>query len=174
MNEPFLGMIGMFGFDFAPRNWASCNGQIIALRSNTALFALLGTTYGGDGVNTFALPNLAGRAPVGATGQGPGLSNYIMGQQAGVPNISLTFQHLPAHNHTINAFTDAGNTENPAGANPANTGKLDKEYRSSGTMVKMQPGMVGAVGSNTPFSIQQPFLVVNYCIALTGIFPARS
>ncbi|MBO9592049.1 MAG: phage tail protein [Niabella sp.] len=174
MVEPFIGMIGMFGFNFAPKNWLSCNGQTMPIASYTALYALLGTTYGGNGTNTFALPNLAGRAPIGATGQGPGLSNYVMGQQTGAPTTALTLQELPNHTHTIQAFTDAGATENPAGANPANTGKLDSEYRSGGTIVKMNPGMVGAVGGSAPFSIQQPYLVINYCIAIYGIFPARN
>ena len=173
MIDPFVGMIGMFGFNFAPRDWALCNGQLLPIRQNTALFSLLGTIYGGDGKTTFALPNLMGRAPVGATSQGPGLSAYMLGEITGSETTALWSVHLPAHTHTLHAITDPGDTESPAGTYPANTGKLDKEYRTSGTTVQMQQDMVGPVGSNTPFSVQQPYLAINYCIALYGVFPPR-
>ncbi|MGJ7031952.1 phage tail protein [Niabella hirudinis] len=177
--EPFLGMIAMFGFNFAPRGWAFCNGQLLPIAQNTALFALLGTTYGGDGRVTFGLPNLQGRTPVGF-GQGAGLSNYVLGQVSGTESATLTINNLPAHGHpvTINAAADPGDSSDPTGAYPANTGNLDKEYKS-GTVtnkVAMNAGMAtaGNTGNTQPFAILQPSLAVNFCIAMEGIFPSRS
>lgn len=177
--EPFLGMIALFGFNFAPRGWAFCNGALLSIAQNSALFSLLGTTYGGDGVTTFALPDLRGRVPVGF-GTGPGLSNYSLGQQFGTENITLTTSSLPAHTHvvTINAAMEGGDVSDPTGAYFANSGTLDKEYKKNGDITKtgMNAGVasVGSAGNNQPFPILQPSLVVNFCIATEGIYPSRS
>ncbi len=173
MDEPFLGMIALFGFNYPPRGWAACWGQIIPLQQNTALFALLGTNYGGNGVNTFGLPDLQGRAAIG-NGQGLGLSSYSIGQKTGAENVTLIQTQLPAHTHTIWGTTDAGDTSSPEGAYPANTGVMDKEYRTATTdKAAMNSAMVGFTGSGTPISVMQPYLAMNYCIALQGVFPAR-
>src|SRR4051812_113885 len=118
MSTPFLGEIRMVGFNFAPRGWALCNGQILSIAQNTALFSILGTTYGGNGQTTFALPDLRGRVPVSA-GQGPGLSSYDLGQVTGSENVTLTVQQLPAHSHNIAADATAGNVGSPSGAHLA-------------------------------------------------------
>lgn len=173
MNEPFLGMIALFGFNFAPRGWAFCNGQLLSIAQNSALFALIGTMYGGDGQTTFALPNLQGRVAL-HFGQGPGTSQYQIGQLAGSETTTLSAQNLPSHSHPLNAVSETGETSDPTGAFLANTGALDKEYRISGTGVVMNVNAVGATGGNQPLSIVQPYLAVNYCIALEGIFPSRN
>jgi microcystin-dependent protein len=170
--DTFLGMIALFGFNFAPRGWALCNGQLLPIAQNTALFALLGTIYGGNGVTTFALPDLRGRVPI-HFGQGTGLSNYSQGQAAGAETTTLLVANMPAHNHSLNAVSDTGTTSAPAGAFLGNTGALDREYKTSGTGVVMNSGAIGNSGSGQPFNILQPYLVVSYCIALQGIFPPR-
>ena len=120
MASPFLGQIGMFGFTFAPRGWAFCNGQILGIAQNSALFALVGTTYGGNGQTTFALPDLQSRVPV-HFGQGPGLSPYVLGQQGGAENVTLLTTQIPAHTHALNAFATTGAETVPANGVPANT-----------------------------------------------------
>ncbi|MEP7144855.1 MAG: tail fiber protein [Ferruginibacter sp.] len=171
--EAFLASIIIFCGNFAPRGWALCNGQILSIAQNTALFSLLGTTFGGDGVSTFALPDLRGRVPVHA-GQGPGLSTYELGQPGGSENTSLLLSNLPPHSHSLNAVSEAGTTSAPSGAFLGNTGALDKEYRASGTAVTMNQGAIGATGSSQPFNNLQPYLAVNFIIALQGIFPSRN
>lgn len=173
MDEAFYGMIAMFGFNYPPKNWAFCDGQLVAITQNTALFALLGTYYGGDGRSTFALPDLRGRVPVGIGDSGV-LTPYSIGQTAGAENVVLIPQNLPSHTHTINATTDAGTTASPEGAYFANTGGMDKEYKiASSNRVAMNYGMVIPVGNNQPVSVLQPYLALNYCIALRGVFPTR-
>lgn len=171
--EPFLGMIAIFGFNFAPRGWALCNGQLLSIAQNTALYSLLGTTYGGDGISTFALPDLRGRVPLHA-GQGPGLSNYILGELSGSQTVTLLNNNMPVHNHSLMAVSEAGDTSAPAGAFLSNSGALDREYKTSGTPVSMNATAIGTSGGSQPFSIMQPYLVLNYCIALEGIFPSRN
>ena len=173
MNEPFLGMIALFTFNFAPLGWAFCNGQLLPISQNQALFSLLGTTYGGNGTTNFALPNFQSRLPI-HFGQGAGLSSYVLGQVGGVESATLLINNMPAHNHTLNAVSDPGGTSVPAGAFHANTGALDPDYKTSGTVVAMNAGAIGTNGSNQPFNILQPYLTVNYCIALQGIYPSRS
>lgn len=173
MDTPFLGMIAMFGFNFAPRGWAFCNGQILPIAQNTALFSLLGTTYGGNGQTTFALPDLRGRVPVGQF-QGPGLSDYSLGQVAGSETVTLISTQIPAHTHTLNGITEAGTSATPTGNLPANTGALDKEYGTPGTLTAMGAQAIGNTGGSQPHSNIQPYLAINYCIALQGIFPSRN
>ncbi|OIN55995.1 phage tail protein [Arsenicibacter rosenii] len=172
--DPILGTIVMFGFNFAPVGYLSCNGQQLGIQQNAALYSLLGVTYGGNGTTNFNLPDLRGRLPIGF-GQGPGLSNYPLGQKAGSETSTLTVANLPAHTHALNAYAEgpAGNVAGPAGALPANTGGLDPEYRTSGTIVQMAPQGVGLTGAGQAFSNMPPYLAVNYCIASEGIYPQR-
>lgn len=174
--DVFLGMIGLFGFNFAPKGWMSCNGQLLSIAQNSALFALLGTTYGGDGVTTFALPDLRGRVPNGQ-GQGPGLSSYQMGQAAGTEHVTLIQTQMPQHNHTLNVSGNPGTSNSPAGtvlaqAFDANEGVVN----TYGTAINAtaSPQAIGLSGGNQPHENMQPYLTMNYCIAVEGIFPSRN
>ena len=173
MNEPYLAGIVLFGGNFAPRGWAFCNGQLLSIAQNSALFSLLGTTYGGDGQTTFAFPDLRGRVPI-HPGQGPGLSPHTLGEKAGTENRTLLITNMPAHNHLLNAVSESGGASAPAGAFLANSGALDKEYKTSGTNVTMHPQAIGISGGSQPFSIMQPYLCINYIIAMEGIYPSRN
>ena len=171
--EPILGEIRMFAGNFAPYGWAFCQGQLLPIAQNTALFSLLGTTYGGDGRTTFALPDLRGRVPVGF-GQGPGLSNRVIGDQFGSELVTLNINQMPSHNHTVNAVTTEGNQNLPTNSLPANTKTLDKEYSDANANTTMKATMVNPTGGNQPFGVTQPSLGVNFIIALQGIFPSRN
>ncbi|MEO6232198.1 MAG: tail fiber protein [Ferruginibacter sp.] len=171
--DPLLASIIIFAGNFAPRGWELCQGQILSIAQNTALFSLLGTTYGGDGRVTFALPDLRGRVPI-QQGQGPGLSNYDLGETGGSQSTTILTTNLPAHNHPLIAVTEAGDTAVPTGAFLGNTGALDKEYKASGTQTPMNTGAIGMQGGSQPINNMQPFLAVNYIIALQGIFPSRN
>lgn len=173
MSEPFLGMIIVVPYNFAPRGWAFCNGQILAIAQNTALFSLLGTTYGGNGQTTFALPDLRGRFP-NSSGQGPGLSPYSLGQVSGTENTTLTINQMPQH---IHAFTPLANSNDassakPAGKFPALTPGNAYAPTQDGTTMGQQ--QVAPAGGSQPFSIMPPYLTLNFCIALEGIFPSRN
>jgi len=193
MSTPFLGMIILVPYNFAPRGWAFCNGQILPIAQNTALFSLLGTTYGGNGQTTFALPDLRGRVPL-SSGQGPGLSNYDLGQVAGTESVTLTITQMPIHNHpatvgtlaaAANAKTTAGNTRSPAGALPAmeaagvtatynNDGAPPGTQLAANAITVSGAPAIGTAGGSQPFDKMQPYLTLNYCIALEGIFPSRN
>ncbi|MBX7220295.1 MAG: tail fiber protein [Blastocatellia bacterium] len=168
MTTPFLGEIKMFGGNFAIRGWAFCNGQILAINQNQALFALLATTYGGNGTTTFALPDLRSRVPV-HFGQGPGLPNYPQGQVGGVENVTLTANQLPTHNHTVAANSAAGTQASPANNFPAG----GTAYAAAANTV-LSAGVVNNTGSNQPHPNIQPHQVVYFLIALQGIFPSRN
>jgi microcystin-dependent protein len=173
MAEPFLGEIRMFGFNFAPAGWAMCNGQILPINQNTALFSLLGTFYGGDGISTFALPNLQSRVPINQ-GQGIGLSPYNIGQTGGAESVTLSTGQMPVHTHPVACNTGGGNQASPANGFPAveSTGtSLDYHSATNGSM---SPTMIGAAGGGQSHTNLQPFLCVNFCIALQGIFPSRN
>ena len=170
MSQPFLGQVSMFGFDFAPRNWAMCNGQLMSIAQNSALFALLGTMYGGNGIQTFGLPNLQGRTPL-HFGQGPGLTNRTQGEIAGEENHTLLTQEVPSHTHALNASKDAGSSFIPNNNFIANA---NLPIAASGTPVAMIAGSVSNAGGSQPHTNIQPYLVVNFCIALSGIFPSRN
>jgi microcystin-dependent protein len=198
MSQPFLGQIIQGGWNFAPRGYATCSGQILSIAQNTALFSLLGTTYGGNGQTTFALPDLRGRVMIGS-GQGPGLSDYILGEVSGSENTTLTTSNLPSHTHTA-TFANASSTLNAATSKAslqapvanAVLGKSDdgapngtarpEIYCPAGTSATI--GLAGlnvagtvtvaATGNNIPFSTLQPFLVITVVIALQGIFPSRN
>ena len=172
--EPFLGQIQAFGFNFAPRGWALCDGQLLSISSNNALFALIGTFYGGDGRTTFALPDLRGRTPI-HFGTGPGLTNRVIGQRAGAETNTMTIQEMPAHNHILRGAAE-GNTDDPNGNYIAGVG-TNAFSTTPGDVA--DPESVGINGLNSTGGGQahnnmQPYLVVNYCIALQGIFPPRN
>lgn len=168
----FVGEIRMVGFNFAPKNWALCEGQLLPIASNTALFSILGTTYGGDGKTTFALPDLRGRAPM-HHGQGPGLSLIDLGQKDGESITTLIVNQLPSHTHTVNAVSNEGNQSVPTGNLFANTKVLDKEYSNASPNTTMNPQMIQPAGGSQPFNNMQPYNTVNYVICLYGIFPPR-
>ena len=171
--EPFIGEIRMFAGNFAPRGWAKCEGQLLAISSNTALFSILGTRYGGDGRTTLALPDLRGRVAIGS-GTGPGLTPRSLSQRSGSETNMLTVANLPAHNHSINAVTADGNTSVPGGNLPAGTKLLDKEYSDATATTTMNATMVSSTGGGQAVNNMQPFLTVTYIIALQGIYPSRN
>jgi microcystin-dependent protein len=167
MSTPFLGQITIFAGNFAPRGYAFCQGQILSISQNTALFSLLGTTYGGDGRTTFALPDLRGRVPVGA-GQGPGLTAQSVGETSGQETVTLTTQQLPPHTHSIQVTNAPSDTSNPVGAVPAKGGSYSKGA-PTGTAANATQ-----TGGGQPHSNLQPSLGLNYIIALEGIYPSRN
>lgn len=165
--DPFIGQIQDFGFNFPPRGWALCDGSILPIVQNTALFSLLGTTFGGDGRTTFGLPDLRGRIPVGQ-GQGPGMTDYVMGDKFGVENVTLNSQQIPTHNHTLRAVNDGAESGSPTNQ----TIGAGQYFNSSPTGVS-SPAATAPAGGNQSHNNQQPTLVTNWCIALKGIFPSR-
>ncbi len=167
MAEPFLGSILLFAGNFAPKGWAMCDGQILPISQNTALFSILGTTYGGNGTSNFALPDLRSRVPIGF-GQGPGLSPYVEGQTGGVESVILTSGQLPGHQHVQPASNADEGTNRPNGAVPARGGV----YAASSDGSALAPTSI--VGSNQAHENVQPYLAMNYIIALQGIFPSRN
>lgn len=179
--EPFIGEIRAVGFNFAPRGWSFCQGQLMSISQNSALFAILGTTYGGDGRTTFALPDLRGRIVVDA-GQGPGLSRYTLGQASGTENVTLLTTQMPAHIHNLNsdiavgANSTSGSTTSPAGNVPAANTNVQRYSTSTDTLMAAGSvsGTATAVGGSAPHSNLMPYLSLNYIIAITGIFPPRS
>jgi microcystin-dependent protein len=172
--EPFIGQIQMVGFGFAPQGWATCDGQLLSISQNTALFSLLGTTYGGDGVTTFALPDLRGRAPI-HQGQGPGLTSRSLGEQDGAETVTLISNQIPAHPHTVNAVSGAGNAAAPAAANVwAASSARDNQYSNAPPNTTLSPAAIGGGGAGQPHENMPPTLCVNFIIALEGIFPSRS
>ncbi|MBD9407994.1 phage tail protein [Acidovorax sp. ACV02] len=178
---PIMGEIKMFAGNFAPKNWMFCQGQLLSISQNSALFAILGTTYGGNGVSTFALPDLRGRVPVG-TGQGPGLPSMDLGEVAGTPTQTLTINNLPSHNHTVtgsvSASTSIGTLTGPgSGAVPAASNHRNAQYApgaSADTTLPVTSLTTGATGNNSPISVMQPHLGMNYIIAVQGVFPSRN
>jgi microcystin-dependent protein len=182
MSDPFLGQIIMFGGNFAPRSWAFCHGQLLPISQNTALFSILGTTYGGDGRTTFGLPDLRGRVPI-AQGHGPGLSPHSLGSRGGNESTTLTEANLPAHNHDVTATakckSTAGNSNDAVGNVWADdAGRASATFSSAAPDADMNTNSIDAVSQNTggsqPFNNMQPYLAVNYIIALQGTFPSRN
>ncbi|OUR94320.1 hypothetical protein A9Q87_01345 [Flavobacteriales bacterium 34_180_T64] len=170
--ETFLGQILAFGFNFAPQGWAKCDGQLLNISSNTALFSLLGTQYGGDGRVTFALPDLRGRSGV-HVGNGPGLPSVVIGQKSGNTQFTITPATMPSHDHDVKVAVNTG-----AGDDPVSTGIIASHaggFSEDPTSGKVLGGLTQtSVGSNNPINHRSPFLVINYCIALQGIYPSRS
>ena len=173
MSEPFLGMIIIVPYNFAPRGWAFCNGQILPIAQNTALFSLLGTTFGGNGQTTFALPDLRGRVS-NSSGQGPGLSSYDLGQVGGVESETLTINQMPAHNHLVSASSADADSSKPEGKFLANSGSASIYLETLNAPVLLGAQTINNTGGSQPFSTLQPYLTLNYCIALEGIFPSRN
>lgn len=174
MADNFLGEIRLFPFNFAPLGWAMCNGQLLSIAQNTALFSLLGTQYGGNGTSNYALPNLQGAVAMNM-GQGPGLSPYDIGQTGGSATVTLLTTEISAHTHNLMCTATTGNAASPSGNSfgSALRGKPPGYAAASGVKVNMSASAVASAGGAQPHSNMQPYLTLNYCIALQGIFPAR-
>jgi len=169
MAEPFLGEISPVAFNFAPQGWAFCNGQLLPINQNQALFSLLGTTYGGDGVNTFALPDLRGRVIVSSS------PNYPLGSTGGVEAVTLNVNQIPSHSHAPVCSTGTGSAAVPSGLVWAGSSSNETLYQTgSGPNGSMAPGLITSSGNSQPHSNLQPFQVVNFIIALAGVFPSQN
>jgi len=178
MNEPYIGAIVLFCGNFAPQGWALCNGQLLSIQQNAALFSILGTFFGGNGTTTFGLPDFRGRVPI-HPGQGLGLSSYVIGQVGGTENVTLTINNLPSHSHQVAcSTTTAGRGGNTPKANlpavTANVGTSEVNIYNAAPGDVMAPTMIKPTGNSLPTSIIQPYLCVNFIIALVGIFPSRN
>ena len=176
-SEPFLGEIIMFAGNFAPKGWAFCNGQLLEIRDNTALFSLLGTTYGGNGITNFALPDLRGRSPIGV-GQGPMLGDYTLGQVRGTENTTMIITQMPAHNHALSASTAEGTTNTPGGG--VVLGKAvtpDRQevniYTTATPNTNLSVNTISITGGSQPQENRDPYLAINYIIAVEGVYPSR-
>lgn len=176
MADPFVAEIRIFPFNFAPKGWAFCDGQLLPISQNTALFSLLGTTYGGDGKSTFALPDLQGNVPL-HPGQGPGLSLYDLGQTGGTETVTLLTSEMPIHFHTV-GMANAGNGDNVSpvantwASVPSGRGFLNT-YHTGPPTAKVLADVILPAGGGLPHTNMQPYLTLNFCIALQGVFPAR-
>ena len=171
MAEPFISEIKIMSFGFAPKYWAQCNGQLLPIAQNQALFSLLGTTYGGDGRTTFALPNMQGRTPL-HFGNG-----YTQGQTAGEYNHTLTISEMPQHNHVVNANTNNTNATDSPGATTVLSGTTPSQLYSDGagiSPVSVANGTIANTGGSQAHNNMMPYLTLNFCIALSGIFPSRN
>lgn len=173
-SEPFLGQIAFVPYTFAPNGWAECNGQILPIAQNQALFSLLGTTYGGNGTTNFALPDMRGRVLIHNGQSASSGTAYTLGEVGGVEGVTLTVTQMPAHSHSVNAVTAEGNQNVPTGSLPANTKVLDKEYSDAATDTVMKSNMIGNTGGNQPHENRQPYLTLKCIIALNGIFPSHN
>ncbi|HJR75228.1 MAG TPA: tail fiber protein [Luteimonas sp.] len=176
MSEVYLGQILLTGFNFAPKGFALCNGQILSIAQNQALFSLLGTTYGGNGTTNFALPDLRGRTPVAfgnSVDPSWNPSPYALGEIGGVENVTLLSQQLPQHNHVANGTNDTGAQRNPRG-NLYGTNSAAIYAATGGPSVVLDPSTIGATGNTQPHPNMQPYRVISACIALVGIFPSRN
>lgn len=173
MSEPFLGQIITWGGNFAPRGWAFCDGQILPISQYTALFAILGTTYGGDGETNFALPDLRGRFPMHG-GQGPGLSPRTLGERSGVESVALSPAQMPAHSHDLSASTSAGTTGTPAAGLALAAAQIYGPVPEPAERVALAATAVGSTGNGQPHTNRQPYLTVSFIIALQGLFPSRN
>ncbi|MGB7553288.1 MAG: tail fiber protein [Candidatus Korobacteraceae bacterium] len=175
--DQFLGSLLLVPYNFAPQGWAFCNGQLLPIQQYSALFSLIGTTYGGDGINNFALPDLRGRVPI-SSGQGPGMQNYALGQAGGAESATLGVTQLPAHNHAVNVATAAATGKDPANqflaTVPGAAGPTAVNIYGSGPANStLNPGAVSSTGGSQPVDIRSPYLTLNWIIALVGVFPSR-
>lgn len=176
MSDPFVAEIRIFPFGFAPVGWAQCNGQLIVISQNTALFSLLGTTFGGNGTTNFALPDLQGSAPLGP-GQGPGLGMYDLGETGGETEVTVLASNAPAHPHDLQADPRPATLNNPGSANSLARSAPDiyKTPAGANQPQPLSPSVLGpSPGGNLPHNNMQPYLTLNICIALRGVYPARS
>jgi len=167
MSQPFLAQLMLASFNFAPKGWAQANGQVLPIAQNTALISLVGTTFGGNGVQTFALPNLQGRTPVGVG------NNIAYGEVGGVESVTLVSSNVPPHTHALNASGATASGGRPA-AGDMLAGGGSSNFGSAATLGSMSAGTVSTVGGSLPHENRQPYLVMNWCIALSGIFPSRN
>jgi len=182
--DEYMAIIKLFAGNFAPRGFAYCAGQILSISTNSALFSLLGTTYGGNGQTTFALPDLRGRVPLGAMGQGPGLNDYVLGQMSGTETVTLIITEIPQHHHLFLASTAAGTTNTPTstsvlGAPPATgsgpSASQIKTYVEDGTAnTPLSPTTIGPAGGSQAHANMQPYTALNYVITTQGVFPSRN
>ncbi len=172
MADPFVAEIRIFPFNFAPKGWAFCNGQPLPISQNTALFSLLGTTYGGDGQSTFALPDLQGRAPM-HPGQGPGLSLQLLGESSGSETETLLQSEMPAHSHALSTFNDVGEDRIPGPTEAMARSTGGSLYAAAGALVSLAPGALPPAGGSLPHNNLMPYLTLNFNIALQGVFPPR-
>jgi len=171
-DTPYLGELGLFAFGFAPNGWAYCAGQLLPISVNQALFSLLGTYYGGDGNFTFGLPDLRGRAPISA-GQGPGLNDYFQGTKLGTENVILQTSQLPPHNHSLAGNSSIGTLSDPTNNYIAQYGEGVKAFTASSNTI-LNTASVTNAGGNQPHTNIQPYLTLNWCIALQGLFPSQT
>jgi microcystin-dependent protein len=173
--DPYIGEIRIFAGNYAPQNWAFCDGSMLPIRSNTALFSIMGITYGGDGVITFALPDLRGRAPM-HFGAGIGLTPRVIGEFGGNSSIQLTLSEIPMHAHAANCHADNSNQTSPVGAGWSNStgGRKPADIYSSKFDTAMSAQAISPTGGNNPHNNMQPYLGINYIIALQGVFPSRN
>jgi microcystin-dependent protein len=172
--DPFIAEIRIFPFDFAPKGWAFCNGQVLPISQNVSLFTLLGTLYGGDGTSNFALPNLQGSTPLGQ-GQGPGLSSYDLGQAGGTVSVALLESEIPNHTHQLQCIVEPADSTSPAGNSFTTTTGGETPYvPPEATMVPMADTAVRPAGSSQEHNNMQPYLPLNFCIALQGVYPPRT
>lgn len=173
MSSPFVAEIRMFPFSFAPTGWATCDGQLLPISQNTALFSLLGTTYGGNGMSNFALPNLQGRAPM-APGQGPGLSLHDLGETGGSETVSLLESEIPSHTHEMRAATLLSTLSSPTSTGVPARSSGGSAYRANGTPTELlSTQSIAPTGGGQPHNNMMPYLTLNFCIALAGVFPPR-
>jgi microcystin-dependent protein len=175
MSDPFVAEIRVVGFNFAPKGWAQCDGQLLPISQNTALFSLLGTFYGGDGKSTFALPNIQGQVVLGP-GQGQGLSDYFLGQQSGSESVTLLQSEMPQHAHGMQGTIDDGQFQAPAADRALAVSNPGFAYQTNTTqnLVQMSPEALGVSGGSLPHDNLQPLLVLNFVIAMQGVFPPRT
>lgn len=174
MSEPFIAEIRIFAGNFAPRGWAFCNGQLLPISQNTALFSLIGTTYGGDGRTTTALPNLQGRAPM-HPGRGPGLTDKRLGERGGVEMVTLSEAQMPNHTHTLEASGRPANNDDPASDRWLGTaGSANGAYHTPANLVQMASQSLPDAGGSQAHNNLQPYLTMNFIIALVGLYPSRS
>ncbi len=173
MTEPFLGEVQIFGFNFNPRGWAFCNGALMPIQQNPALYSLLGIQYGGNGTTNFALPNLMNRAPCNQ-GSGPGLTPRTVGENFGSNGVTLTVENLPAHNHSVTSYGGSANrSAGPtAGAGLSAPGATQCFLANPTYNTTLSPAMIQPSGQNQPHENRQPFLALTYCVALEGVFPS--
>jgi microcystin-dependent protein len=174
MADPFVAEIRIFPFNFPPKGWAFCNGQLLPLAQNTALFSLLGTTYGGDGKSTFGLPDLRGAVPM-HPGQGPGLSLYDLGEQGGSDTVTLLQSEIPAHAHFVRGRTDPADLQGPSPARSLarSTGAFAYQTGVAANLAAVHPTALAPAGGSQPHNNLAPYLTLNFCIALQGVFPPR-
>jgi microcystin-dependent protein len=171
--DPFVAEIRIFPFNFAPKGWAFCDGQILPLSQNTALFSLLGTTYGGDGKSNFALPDMQGNVPM-HPGQGPGLSLHDLGETGGSETVSLLESEIPSHSHQLRVITDPADVATPSPARSLARSSGGFAWNPTFAAVQMSPNAIAPAGGDQPHNNMQPYLTLNFCIALQGVFPPRT